>query len=94
MCQEFHLVNFTVRSIWKNIDKIFSLLEKMNNELSDYGSLNELTLMRRWLEQQRIDNVPVSGPAVMVKAEQLAKLLNGEECAGWIDRPNVRHNIS
>jgi hypothetical protein len=48
-------------------------------------------------KQQRSENVPVSGPLLMARAEELAKLLSGEEflcSAGWIDRFKLRHNIS
>jgi hypothetical protein len=39
----------------------------------------------------------VSGPLLIIKAEEFAKKLSGEEfvcSAGWIDRFQLRHNIS
>jgi hypothetical protein len=48
-------------------------------------------------KQQRSDNVPVSGPLLMMKAEKFGKKLSGEEfmcSAGWIYRFKLRHNIS
>jgi hypothetical protein len=51
----------------------------------------------KWFKQQRSENVPVSDPLLMVRAEELAKLFRDEEflcSAGWIDRFKLRHNIS
>jgi predicted alpha-1,6-mannanase (GH76 family) len=51
----------------------------------------------KWFKQQKSDNVPVSGPLLMVKAEEFAKKLKDEEfvcSAGWIDRFQLRHNIT
>ncbi|XP_023721482.1 tigger transposable element-derived protein 4-like [Cryptotermes secundus] len=51
----------------------------------------------KWFKQQRSDNVPVSGPLLMVKAEEFAKKLKDEEfvCgAGWTDKFKLRHNIT
>ena len=42
-----------------------------------------------WFKQKRSENVPVSGPLIMTKAEELAKLLDHEDfvCTmGWLDR--------
>jgi hypothetical protein len=49
------------------------------------------------MKQQRSDNIPVSGPLLMVKAEEFAKKLKDEEyvcSAGWIDRFKLRYNIT
>jgi inactivated superfamily I helicase len=47
VCREFGLVNSTVQTIWKNETELSALLNKMDHELSDYESLNEVTLMKR-----------------------------------------------
>ena len=51
----------------------------------------------KWFKQQRSYNVPVSGPLLMVKAEEFAKKLKDEDfvcSSGWIDRFKSRHNIT
>jgi hypothetical protein len=61
----------------------------------DRGDVVEALL--RWLKQEGSDNVPVSGLLLMIKAEEFAKKLRGEEfvcSAGWIDKFRLRHNIS
>jgi hypothetical protein len=76
------------------------LLNKIDHKLAITKSLNEVTLMKRflkWFKQQRSENVPVSGPLLMARAEELAKLLSDKEfvySAGWIDRFKLCHNIS
>jgi hypothetical protein len=54
-------------------------------------------VLLKWFKQQRSENVPVSGPLLMVRAEELTKLLSDKEfmcSAGWIDRFKLHHNIS
>jgi hypothetical protein len=53
-------------------------------------------VLLKWFKQKRSENVPVSGPLLMSKAEELAKLLNDKDSVcttGWIDRFKLRHNI-
>jgi hypothetical protein len=53
-------------------------------------------MLLKWFKQQRSDSVSVSGPLLMVKAEELAKLLSYEEfvcSAGLISRFMFCHNI-
>lgn len=42
----------------------------------------------KWFKQQKTMNIPIRGPMLMTKAEQLAKLLGHENfvcSSGWID---------
>jgi hypothetical protein len=98
VCREFGLVNSTVQTIWKNRGKIVSSFEQNGSGIKrlrkpERNDVDEALL--KWFKQQRSENVPVSGPLLMVRAEELAKLLNDEEfvcSAGWIDRFKLSHN--
>ena len=49
-----------------------------------------------WFTSARSDNVPLSGPILMGKAEELAKALdkpNWSCSVGWLDRFKKRHSI-
>jgi hypothetical protein len=50
----------------------------------------------KWFKQKRSENVLVSGPLLMSKAEELAKLLNDKDfvcTTGWINRFKLCHSI-
>ena len=50
-----------------------------------------------WFKQQRTENMPINGPILKVKAEEMAKLFGYKDyvCSnGWIDRFKTRHNIT
>jgi hypothetical protein len=58
--------------------KLSVLLKKMDHELCNYKSLNGAEVdkaLLNWFQQQRSENVPVRSPLIVVKAEELAKLL-------------------
>jgi hypothetical protein len=97
MCREFGLVNSTVQTIWRNRDKIVSAFEQNGSRIErlrkpERSDVDEALL--KLFKQQRSENVPVSSPLLMARAEELAELLSGEEfvcSAGWIDRFKQRH---
>jgi hypothetical protein len=97
MCREFGLVNSTTQTIWKNRTKIISVFEQNGSRIKrlqkpERSDVNEALL--KWFKQQRSDNVPVSGPLPIIKAEEFGKKLSGEEfvcSAGWIGRFKLRH---
>ena len=50
----------------------------------------------KWFKQTRTDNVPVSGPILLHKAQEFASKLYGEECTislSWINRWKGRHAL-
>jgi hypothetical protein len=81
-------------------DKIVSAFEQNGSRskrlrMPECSDVDEALL--KWFQQQRSENISVSGPLLMVRAEERAKLLSDEEfvCrAGWIDRFKLRYNIS
>jgi hypothetical protein len=97
VCREFGLVNSIIQTIWKNRTKIIRAFEQNGSRIKrsrkpERSDVVEALL--KWFKQQEGDNVPVSGPLLMIKAEEFAKKLSGEEfvrSAGWIDRFKLRH---
>jgi hypothetical protein len=97
VCSEFGLVNSTIQTIWKNRDKIVSAFGKNGSQIKrlrkpEQSDMDEALL--KWFKQKRSENVPVSGPLLMSKAEELAKLLNDKDfmcTTGWIDRFKLHH---
>jgi hypothetical protein len=72
-------------------DRIVSVFERNGSRIErlrkpELSDVDEALL--KWFKEQRSENVPVSGPLPMVRVEELAKLLSGEEfvcSAGWIE---------
>jgi hypothetical protein len=99
-CWEFGLFNSTVQTTWKNRDKIISAFEQNGSRIERLRKPERSDVdkeLLKWFKQQRSENVPVSGPLLMVRAEERAKLLSDEEfvCnARWLDKFKLRHNIS
>lgn len=61
---------------------------------AQHKDLEEAVLV--WFKQQRLLNVPISGPILQAKADQLAekmKIENFKCSASWIQRFRQRHNI-
>jgi hypothetical protein len=54
-------------------------------------------VLLKWFKQQRSDDVLVSSLLLVIKTEDFAKMLSGEEfvcSAGWINRFKLCRNIS
>ena len=49
MRRDFGLVNSTVQRIWKDNTKMNSTVEQNGSRISDFESLNDVTLMKRCL---------------------------------------------
>lgn len=99
--RELNLPKTTVATIWQNRKKI---LEASSNKSHKIKKIREPLrqdvdkALLYWFKNQRASNVPVSGPLLKSKAEDLAKLLNSDEqfkCStGWLERFKTRHNIN
>ncbi|KAG8182175.1 hypothetical protein JTE90_017126 [Oedothorax gibbosus] len=100
VCRQFSLVSSTVCSIRKNRDKILSNYQKSGKDTKRIRAPTKKDVdeeLITWFKQQRSQNVPVSGPMLKKKAEQLAKMKNYGDfvCSnGWIDRFKNRHSIT
>lgn len=99
VCREFNLVNSTVGTIWKDRKKIMEAYLESGSSIKRIRKPTRQDLdeaLLKWFTQQRTANVPINGPLLAAKAEELAKLLKDEEfscSSSWIDRFKVRHNI-
>jgi hypothetical protein len=69
-CWEFVLINSTSQKIWKNRTKIITAFKHNEWRISDFESLNIVTLVRRcvrWFQQERSEkNVPMSSLLLMI----------------------------
>lgn len=101
VAKQFNLVYSTVNTIWCARAKIETACEKNQNRQTkklrkpSHEDLDEALL--KWFIQQRSFNIPVSGPILKIKADQLAGMLRIEnyDCShGWIERFKKRHNIN
>lgn len=107
LSEEYGLAKTTVSTVIHQKDKILSEHEGNRVEL-DKNSKKVRKRMRhaahpnleealfKWFNQIRGKNVPVSGPTLIERANQLAvelKIENFKASAGWIHRFKLRHNI-
>ena len=62
--------------------------------LAKFEDLEESLL--KWFKNARSSNIPLNGPLIMAKAEELAKKLGYTDwraSSGWLDRFKKRHDI-
>ncbi|CAI6374147.1 unnamed protein product [Macrosiphum euphorbiae] len=97
--KEFGTCSSTISTIWKNKDKLKNMfqttpLNAKRLRTAQHKDLEEAALV--WFKQQRSLNVPISGPILQTKIDQLAekmKIENFKCSASWIQRFRQRHNI-
>lgn len=96
---EFGVSHSTISTIWKNRDKIKREFECERYNVkkirgSDHEDIDNALL--KWFKTQRNFNIPINGPILQEKANDLAKLLGKDfSCSSsWIQRFRVRHNIT
>ena len=101
IAKEFGIANSTLSNIIKDKQKIFDTFERSEFELdrkrlrtAAFKDVEDALLL--WFKGVHGKNVPVSGPILQVKAEELAKELGytGFQCgSGWLQRFKNRHGI-
>ncbi|KAL4153502.1 hypothetical protein QTP88_001335 [Uroleucon formosanum] len=97
--KEFGTCSSTISTIWKNKDKLKNMfqttsLKAKRLRTAQHKGLEEAVLV--WFKQQRLLSVPISGPILQTKIDQLAekmKIENFKCSASWIQRFRQRHNI-
>lgn len=97
ICMNMRLKKSTVCNIWKNREKIKN--DWKNNDKrkkmrsATHPEVDELLF--KWFRQKRANNIAVSGPMLLMKAEEFAKMIKDDfKCSsGWLDRFKKRHNI-
>lgn len=99
IAKEFHVSHSTISTIWKNRAKVKDLFEKNSLKLKRsrpcQHNVIDLALLN-WFKQQRTNNIPISGPILLEKANELATLSGEEQFeinSSWIQRFRARHNI-
>lgn len=100
VAREENLPKTTVASIWQSRKKI---LEASNNKSHKIKKIRDPVrqdvdkALLEWFKNQRSSNIPITGPLLKTKAEDLARLLNEDhqfKCStGWLERFKARHNI-
>lgn len=91
MCHAFGLVNYTVQTIWKNRTKIVGAFELNGSRIKRLQKPEQINVdeaLLKWFKQLRSNNIPISGPLLMVKAEEFMCT------SSQTDRFKLRHNIT
>ncbi|KAJ3661855.1 hypothetical protein Zmor_006234 [Zophobas morio] len=99
--QTISLSHSTISTIWKNRTKIIKAFEesKLKNKKlwpSCQDNVDRALLSWFLVQQNRAIPVPINGPILQVKAEELAKQMGRDDykCSkSWIKRFRDRHNI-
>ncbi|KAL0277077.1 UNVERIFIED_CONTAM: hypothetical protein PYX00_004484 [Menopon gallinae] len=102
IAKEFGIQPNTLSTILRNKEKIlkawtYNEVCASRKRLREprFGELEECTL--RWFKQARDNNIPVSGPVLLNKAEEFSKMLkieNFKGSIGWLNRFKERHGLS
>lgn len=100
IAKECGVSHSTISTIWNNRDKIKALFE--NNYLkikrsrtSEHKAIEGILLI--WYKHQKANNIPISGPILQQKANDIARLMGKEnfECSSsWVHRFRARHSIA
>ncbi|XP_050309703.1 tigger transposable element-derived protein 4-like [Anthonomus grandis grandis] len=95
-----NMAKTTVSTIWSNREKIKQESENKSQRIKKIRNPVRPDVdqaLIRWFEVRRTENIPISGPLLKAKAEDLFKGLHGGDfkCStGWLERFKVRHNIN
>ena len=99
LCREHGIAQSSLSTILKDKDKIRAAVNQGTRQLkkqrtSTYPDVDKALLI--WFQQARSMYVPISGPILIEKGEQLAQELGHTDCklsGGWLDRFKQRHGI-
>lgn len=97
VCLKSNLKRSTVWSIWKNREKTkndWKFSDRLKKvRLSLHPQVDDMLF--GWFQRRRADNLPVNGPMLRDKAEELGRTIGDEfKCSsGWLDRFKKRHDI-
>ncbi|XP_025423287.1 tigger transposable element-derived protein 4-like [Sipha flava] len=99
IAKEFGTSWSMISTICKNLDTLKNMFQTMSLKtkrlrITQYKDREEAVIIR--FKQQRCTNVPISGPILQTKTDQLAEIMKIEnfKCsASWIQRFRQRHNI-
>lgn len=96
---EFGILPNSLSTILKNRDAIlkqfdFSSPSRKRHRSGAHTQVEEALF--KWFQEKRAQNVPLSGPVLMTKAEDFAKRLGDISLnpnTGWLERFKTRHSI-
>ena len=98
ICADFDVVKSTLSTIIKNRASIENLEDvdpaRKRARTAKHSNVDEALLM--WLKQKRAMNVPIGGPLMKAKANELAKelgIFDWEASEGWLHRFKERHGL-
>ncbi|XP_064418223.1 tigger transposable element-derived protein 4-like [Latimeria chalumnae] len=101
VCRQYDVPRTTLNTWLKNEKKITGVIEegtfnpdRKRMRMGDYSDIEERLVP--WLRQARANNIPVSGPILLAKANEFATQLGITDfkCSqGWMDRFKARHSI-
>lgn len=99
ICREYGIPKSSLSTFLKDKEKIQKAIDHGTSKhkrlrASPLDKVDEALLI--WFKQARSDNVPLSGPILLEKAEELARILGHEDqpiSTGWLDRFKARHGI-
>lgn len=99
ICREHGIAQSSLSTILKDKDKIRAAINQGTRQLkkqrmSTFPDVDKALLI--WFKQARTKDVPISGPILIEKGEQLAQELGYMDCklsGGWLDRFKIRHGI-
>ncbi|XP_048757081.2 tigger transposable element-derived protein 4-like [Ostrea edulis] len=97
----FSILPNTLSTIIKNKDDIIKNYESLNlsPQRKRHRSVSHQNVddaLLEWFKEKRKDNLPLSGPILLQKADELAKKLSDSSFkgnTGWLDRFKNRHGI-
>lgn len=97
--RRLQLSQSTVATIWKNKETILqAALEGKSPKKLRKPKFEDLDqAMLSWFNNQRQNNVPISGPIVKAKAEKFAEqlgIINFKASEGWLGKFKHRHKIT
>lgn len=102
IAKEFGIQPNTLSTILRNKEKIlkawtYNEVCASRKRLREprFSELEECTL--RWFKEARDNNIPISGPVLLNKAEEFSKMLkidNFKGSIGWLNRFKERHGLS
>lgn len=98
---KFEILPNTLSTILKNKDDIVQNYEStgMSPSRKRHRSVPHETVdsaLLEWFKEKRHENIPISGPLLLQKSEDLAKKLGDHTFkanTGWLDRFKTRHGI-
>ncbi|XP_052746342.1 tigger transposable element-derived protein 4-like [Bicyclus anynana] len=98
LVKEYGVRHSTISSIWKARDKIKTLYDKnclkmKRSRTTKHAKIEDAVL--KWYRHQRTNNVPINGPMLQQKANELAQRFDEDFVftPSWVQRFRARHGI-